>query len=662
MMAYKNYKYTTDNFLDSQRGTVMLYYPKDGGDALRPEYMIEALSIHKNLTESLTGAELGADYNTLCQRVSAELPCDFFNILGIFNYDSSTIQTAADAGAVHSTIQSFSTSTGAPLKVYLGGMQEDETTGDLTGASVIRMTWPHNEQNTTDPLRLADLNLEAKDFEATIQDKYLWEWRDTSSRLGNIDMLTTRSIDDEIGRLIQVDSVLFVMSIMAIVFILCMSLVKSGPNCCVNSRVVVGTSAFVIIMFSIVFAFGMMGHLGLSLNSVCTLICFVVAGVGVDDMIVVENFFQKAVDAGIPRGERMNYALRHGGLSVFLTSSSSVLAFLSGVGLDIPGIAQFCTVGALCFSWIWFQSITFFPAVLVLDQSRIEAKKVQCQCCCIRPPLSTAAEKEEGPPPNDEVKSTAVGETLTPILTSPVFRLLIPLIFSAIAGLNGYATTLNGTGLSVTDVVPDDSYIVELTETTNKFWTGKVIRGMILVFKGDHYSDAAKVIELTMMRMAVRLCLRSSRSPPIPPPRHPQVQDMNEYFAWAESLDYIIGTVGGSQSTWYKDYISYLTNNSKDPYADFSANLVPFLSDPLYKKWRASVTCTTDYDTCTEIKCAKFDVVQTSKIDTFELYGIQMEVRGARSKMTPTEHDQQHDNKQSNANSAARFTFPTCYS
>ena len=279
--------------------------------------------------------------------------------------------------------------------------------------------------------------------------------------------------------------------------------------------------------------------------------------------------------------------------------------------------------------------------------------RVQCQCCCIRPPLPTAAEKEEGPPPNDEVKSTAVGETLTPILTSPVFRLLIPLIFSAIAGLNGYATTLNGTGLSVTDVVPDDSYIVELTETTNKFWTGKVIRGMIIVFKGDHYSDAAKVIELTM-RMAVRLCLRTSRSPPPPPPRHPQVQDMNEYFAWAESLDYIIGTVGGSQSTWYKDYISYLTNNSKDPYADFSANLVPFLSDPLYKKWRASVTCTTDYDTCTEIKCAKFDVVQTSKIDTFELYGIQMEVRGARSKMTPTEHDLQHDNEKSNANSAAR--------
>ena len=87
----------------------------------------------------------------------------------------------------------------------------------------------------------------------------------------------------------------------------------------------------------------------------------------------------------------MDYALRHGGLSVFLTSSSSVLAFVSGVGLDIPGIAQFCTVGALCFSWIWFQSITFFPAVLVLDQRRIEAQKCQCICCTPALCMSPAA-------------------------------------------------------------------------------------------------------------------------------------------------------------------------------------------------------------------------------------------------------------------------------
>jgi len=606
MMAYKNYKYTSENFLDSQRGIVMLYYPKDGGDALRPEYMLEALSIHKNITEHIVGKKEddatyeGVGFNTICQRVSVELPCEFFNILGVFNYDAAAIQATADAGKIHSSIKSFGDS-GAPLKMYLGGIENDENTGNLTSASVIRMVWGINSENTTDPLR-SDIKDLTMDFEATIQDTFLWDWRDTSSRLGKIDLITTRSIDDEIGRLIQVDSALFVMSIFAIVAILSFSLIKCNSSCMTNSRMVVASAAFVIIMFSIVFSFGMMAHFGLPINSICTLICFVVAGVGVDDMIVVENFFQKAIDNGIPRGKRMDYALRHGGLSVFLTSSSSVLAFLSGVGLDIPGIAQFCTVGALCFSWIWFQSITFFPAVLVLDQRRIEAQKCQCICCtpalCVPP--AAVADGDEGdkkdPAVVDKVESTKVGEILTPILTSKLARILVPLLFAGLAGINGYATTLNSTGLSVADVVPDDSYIIELTETTDLYWTGKIIRGLQIVFKGDHYSDMEKVA------------------------------DMNEYFDWVQGLDYIVGTVGGSQSTWYKEYVSYLQSKSLDPYDDFSDNLVDFLAEPATKKWRSQVTCTTDYDTCTAIKCAQFHIVQTSKIDTFELYGIQMEL------------------------------------
>ena len=96
---------------------------------------------------------------------------------------------------------------------------------------------------------------------------------------------------------------------------------------------------------------------------------------------------------------------------------------------------------------------------------------------------------------------------------------------------------------------------------------------------------------------------------------------------------YIIGTVGGSQSTWYKEYTSYLTSNSLDPYADFAANMGTFLSAPATKGWRSDVTCVDNHDTCTGIKCAAFNVVQTSKIDTFDLYNIQMEVNDKLKEM-----------------------------
>ena len=61
------------------------------------------------------------------------------------------------------------------------------------------------------------------------------------------------------------DSVLFVASIIAIVMILCGTFYKS-PNATVRSRCVAGLSAFVIIIFSIMFAFGMMGMMGIPMN------------------------------------------------------------------------------------------------------------------------------------------------------------------------------------------------------------------------------------------------------------------------------------------------------------------------------------------------------------------------------------------------------------
>ena len=162
------------------------------------------------------------------------------------------------------------------------------------------------------------------------------------------------------------------------------------------------------------------------MRSICIMICFVVAGVGVDDMIVIENFYQKALDSNMPRGSRMPYALRHGGLSVFLTSASSIFAFASGTSLHIPGIVQFCTCGSLCFTWIFFLSITFFPAVLCIDQQRVEKNLPQCVCCfnC----CTSNSKVQAGDPGGDSgsvaaddgIKSSWAGEMLTPILTSQV--------------------------------------------------------------------------------------------------------------------------------------------------------------------------------------------------------------------------------------------------
>ena len=118
------------------------------------------------------------------------------------------------------------------------------------------------------------------------------------------------------------------------------SLFLSFQKLCKDSRICVGLASFFVVIFSIMFSFGIMALLGLTANSICVMLMFVVAGVGVDDCIVVENFYAMAIEQGRPIGSRVGPALQRGGLSVFLTSMSSILAFASGTFAEMPGVVS----------------------------------------------------------------------------------------------------------------------------------------------------------------------------------------------------------------------------------------------------------------------------------------------------------------------------------
>jgi hypothetical protein len=117
-------------------------------------------------------------------------------------------------------------------------------------------------------------------------------------------------------------------------------------------------------------------------------------------------------------------------------------------------------------------------------------------CCPPAPVAADASAKEED---DNEVPMTAIGRILTPILTTPIGKVMIPIVFFSWAAVNTSMMLKNGTGLTVTDVVPDDSYIVDLVETSDEFWDG-AYRGMELVFVGDFYADEAKVAKMCVLR------------------------------------------------------------------------------------------------------------------------------------------------------------------
>ena len=592
-VAYTNYKHVNSNFLSGTRGVVILYKKKDEGNILELEPLLELLEIHHNLTTAPV-------FQDACNKVDPSLPCQYNNIFSVFGYDESALRDAAASGQLLPAIQNLAEF--VPLTTMLGGIEFEEDGKTLKTAKVIRNIYGMGAVNTTDPERPEILDT-VLDFESEIQDHFFWDFNDEVQRVGETIMITQRSVDDEIGRLVQVDVMLFVIAINAIIFLLAVTWSVAPKKFCGSSRISIGFASSLVILLSILFSFGVMGFLSLTANMICVMIAFIVAGVGVDDCIVVENFYQKQIDMGKGVGERMGPALEHGGLAIFLTTSSSVLAFVSGIWNDMPGVSQFCRCGALSFTWILFLSCTLFPAMLVLDQRRIEAGKAECIGCC-SPALCKSGEGEgeegeNGEKGGGELASTWLGETLTPILVSGAGKVLFPIFFASLAVLSVVLLSKNETGLGVGDVVPDDSYVVDLVETSDKYWGGDAFRVMSLVFVGNHYVDAGKVAK------------------------------MEEYFEWIEGRSYVKGNVGMIDGHWYDAFVGYMEEiGVEDRYEGFNENLSGFLNDERYMQYRGDVTCVSgDYGDCgSGVKCAKFAVWQTSVINTMVLYEQEVEI------------------------------------
>ena len=161
------------------------------------------------------------------------------------------------------------------------------------------------------------------------------------------------------------------------------------------------TSAMLLI-FSLGVGFGIAGIFQIPFTSIGPLAVFVIAGVGVDDIIIIVNCFDQQSKA-LSMEERMGRTLEKAAPAIFLTSLTSCLAFLVSCFVDMPAVQFFCaTAGCAVLAVFLCLSLVFFAPCLVLDARRMERGDPDllgyCNCCLPEPPAAggdTQAQVEE---------------------------------------------------------------------------------------------------------------------------------------------------------------------------------------------------------------------------------------------------------------------------
>jgi len=624
---WSNFVFNRDTFGGQSRDQLVLITGKDGGDLLNHESLSAIMDFHTAVTTTVSTPDDGKTFQDLCFQTPDG--CDVSNFLALWNYDAANIPI--EAATIHAQINGFAAV--LPTEITFGGLtyapdaaQPDPANPSvILGAKSVRMAY----------------SITNNDEAAALEwEQAFLDWTDPyDSDSISIHRIAKRSIDDEVIRLVSGDSPLFAGAILAIVAWLACTFGKMNK---VESRFLVTWAVLVEILFCLIFAFGMLGYCGFIMSSLNAMVPFIVAGVSVDDMIVIEDFFNKAQG----KKNRMGETMKAAGVAITITSVTSIVAFLSGSWLDMPGVASFCLTCAFAFTWDFFLNVTLFPALIVLDQRRIEAKgHFLCPCYITVDDFEfdDIADDDDDDDDDDDYdngdgRSESVGlgrnasislrdsvfgrntfvdinalridgggptgleafmvGKFAPFLTKSAVQAFVVLFSLAAAGTFGYMSQFTPVGINVADVVPDDSYITVYMEQVSTYWKGEGIRPLSIVVRDLDYTSLEEVGEMT------------------------------EYFDWVETLPYTASDVGGSTGGWYKNYVRFLQANGLNQYADFNSRLAEFFQTEGGKAFANDVVCVTGTETgtCSGVKTSRFLVWNKSRDNTAVLHSMSKEM------------------------------------
>ncbi|XP_041971275.1 NPC intracellular cholesterol transporter 1-like [Aricia agestis] len=118
--------------------------------------------------------------------------------------------------------------------------------------------------------------------------------------------------------------------------------------------------------------------IGIPFGPVHSSLPFLLMGLGLDDMFVMNACWKIVVSSTDPATSlplKIGHMLEHAGVSIVITSFTDIVALLVGAITILPSLKSFCLYAAMGVFFIFIFSVTFFVAVFTLDIKRIEARR-----------------------------------------------------------------------------------------------------------------------------------------------------------------------------------------------------------------------------------------------------------------------------------------------
>eukprot|EP00980_Cylindrotheca_fusiformis_P024439 scaffold11923_cov100-Cylindrotheca_fusiformis.AAC.3 len=257
-------------------------------------------------------------------------------------------------------------------------------------------------------IAIPELEDKALDVEENMLDILLDlqdQWDGEAGSVFRLEVFGERSFDDEFNRAIIDDIPLVPLIFIVMSLFTCFVFYKRDW---VYSRCMLGFGAVCSVLFSIIFGYGLLFIIGVPFTSMTQVVPFVMFGIGLDDAFIIWGAYKRTDHSKTPE-ERIHITMEEVGVSIFVTTLTSVVAFSLGSTSSVPAVYWLCAYTAPTIALDFVYQITFFVALIVLDERRVAKRKRDCCTCFAAPAGRDAATAEGGVEEEEEFKSEENG-------------------------------------------------------------------------------------------------------------------------------------------------------------------------------------------------------------------------------------------------------------
>jgi predicted RND superfamily exporter protein len=290
---------------------------------------------------------------------------------------------------------------------------------------------------------------------------------------------------------------------------------------------------------------------GVPFTSMTQILPFVIFGVGLDDAFIISGSYDRTDPKKEPE-DRIHDTIEDIGISITLTTVTSTLAFGLGAISTIPTIYWLCYYAFPTIVFVYIYQLTFFVACIVLDEHRVQQNRRDC-CTWITVVEADDDEEDrenqEASAPSNEPITERFMSWYAEHLLRPWVKVSVVFVFTALFCSCAYSASQLSQQFRLTDVIPDDSYLVGFFDALDDF-SARSSTAPFVYFRNVDQSDES-------------------------------VQEQMENYI--NDLVTIDAIVDQPEFFWLRDFKSFL-NVSEDSLAqlDFNDQVDAFLADPVY--------------------------------------------------------------------------------